>query len=155
MDLTQIKADLLRKLHIQEPTDAPDYMLDDVLNAINAAGQLLNAAGYPFWEKSQVPLVVTEATKTQAIDARAVVQVTFENGISLFRASSLQQLIQYGAVFADDEADASLDQVARVFHVDVSGTASDGKVAITVGPSPLLDQTLSTFANYPSLNPTI
>jgi hypothetical protein len=145
MNLPDIKDDLLRKLYIERPASSPDYVLDDILHAINSAGQLLNSIGFPFWEKKTTELSFSHIIPERVLDARKVEVVRSKStGLALQRASSRGQVKQWEAMFESAEGnfnDAGY-QIARVFFSEAEVPSTLKQVRLQVGPSPLLEQTV-------------
>lgn len=145
MTLPEIKEDLLRKLFIERAASAPDYVVQDVLQAINGASQTLNGLGVPFWERSTVDKSFDETNNVRVFNARKVQSVrSKETGLALSQASSKQEVLNYDALFESargNEVDGGF-QKARIYFVESERPASKNQVRVLVGPGPLLDQVL-------------
>jgi hypothetical protein len=146
MNLPDIKNDLLRKLFIERPGNSPDYVLDDVLHAINSAGQLLNSIGFPFWAKETIDLKFSHIIPERVLDARKVEVVRSKStGLALQRASSRAQVKQWESIFesAEGNYNSAGYQSARVFFSEAEVPSTLKQVRLRVGPSPLLEQTVT------------
>jgi len=145
MNLPEIKADLLRKLFIEQAATAPAYVVQDVLQAINSAAQLLNVMGDPFWEKGITEKAFDEVIDEHVLDARSVASVrSVATGIALAKSSSLQQVINYDSIYEsarDNEVDSQY-KTARIYYAAAERPASTSQVRVSVGPTPLSSQSL-------------
>lgn len=115
MNLKEVKEDVLRKVGIEFPNTAPDYVDEDVLTAINTAGQVLNSAGFPFWkiDKESVDatsdLDSTNKIYTKTIDGHSVKRVVVRlqesklQFIPLLRSPSEDEVINFHFIYGSDK----------------------------------------------------
>ena len=141
MTLTDIRDDLLRKLGIEDPGDASALVETDVLHAINAAGQLLNAAGDPYWRLKNEGLNFSKTTASADIDGHSIKHVRVKDGGKpLLEADSLWQLEQYQNIYMpgtlNPEPEAGYE--AECYYIEAqSGPVGATQVTVHVGPKPL------------------
>lgn len=135
MNLQEIRDDLLRKVGVETPGDAPSYVLSDVLAALNMAGQALNAAGDPFWFVRSD----TGTGASHALSGHSVKRVVQDNSarIPLSRVHSVTELNRFHRIYlgmTDAEvADATNEPMA--YCVEQNG--EDGEITVYIGPSNL------------------
>ena len=137
MNLPKIKADLLRKLNIENPATAPSYIVDDVLTAMNSAGQFMNSAGHPFWLPRTDSVAFGAVTEADLANARAVIAVRRQNGTPLFRTKGKHDFQNFEQIYG-----AAKSGLARCFLVQPKEPASDATLVLSIGPSDLDAQTL-------------
>jgi hypothetical protein len=142
MLLVDIRKDLLRKLGVETPSDAPAYVDEDVLTAINLAGQVLNTAGDPFWLTDEVIVTVDGSTKTKVIDGHSVKTARISaTNLPLLRAESLWQLEQYHSIYLGDATPAA-SYAPQAYFVDTTSAADALVVTVHFGPRPMVSTEL-------------
>jgi len=145
MNLPEIKNDLLRKLGIENPSDAPANIIQDVLTALNMAGQLLNASGDPFWLLTTDSVSLSSVVTSKVIDGHSVKIVRSSDNIPLLRCESLHQLDNYAAIYLGDTGEGPHD--AQAYYVETKANPADGGdvlVTIHFGPTDLSEETITT-----------
>jgi len=135
--LVDIRTDLLRKLGLETPADAPAYVDEDVLTAMNTAGQVLNVAGDPFWLVDTTDVTVNDVTQSQVIEGHSVKSVRVkDSNLPLLRAESLWQINQYHSIYLGDSVAAS-SYKPQAYFVDSTSANDALVVTVHVGPRPL------------------
>lgn len=135
MNLPDIKADLLRKLDVEDTSDAEAWLLADVLTAVNTAGQVLNAAGTPFWMLETSDVGVSESAPSVTLSTARAVKSVGRLITPLFKAESLYDVTNFHSLYLreTDAAAAAKEHQPQCYYPEISG----GQVVLHFGPRKL------------------
>lgn len=103
LQIIQVRNDLLSKLGIDDPTTADALTLQDVVVAINAAGQLLQTAGEDYFTREQMSIGIYAGTSIYQLN-RSVQSILGPVRLGtkpLFGLESQGQYDQFDRIFGD------------------------------------------------------
>lgn len=134
MNLPAIKADLLRKVFVENPATAPSYLVEDILTAVNSAGEFLNMIGFPFWMAKDATEAVDAITAIITIeDARGVHRVArASDGVPLFPIADSHGMRAFGQNYRVNGT-----HTLRAYRVLTPPTPDAREIKVEVGPAPI------------------
>jgi hypothetical protein len=144
MSLTVIQArnDLLSKLGILDAADADAITLQDVVVAINGAGQILQTAGQEYFTKERITVGVYAGTSIYQIpgSVQSVLgPVLLDDEKPLRGLESQGQYDQFGRIFLGETAYGPTDGVPKAYWVDYTKLGNEGEICdiqIWLAPKP-------------------
>lgn len=102
MQIIQVRNDLLSKLGIEDPASATALTLQDVVVAINGAGQMLQTAGQDYFTREEITVSIYAGTSIYAIprSTQAILGDALLDGEKPLRALESQgQYDQFDRIF--------------------------------------------------------
>lgn len=119
-------------------SNLPAQVDADVLHAMNAAAQLLNAAGDPYWQVAKTTLEVGTLAYEFKLDGHRVKSVCLEHTRRLLlRVHSIRQLYEYHDLYigGDESPDAAYE--VRAYYIEAESGDTGHIVKLHFGPRPL------------------
>jgi hypothetical protein len=144
MSLTVIQArnDLLSKLGIEDPAEASALTLQDVVVAINGAGQMLQTAGQEYFTKERISVGIYAGTSIYPIPRttqNAIGNVLLDDAKPLTGLDSEGQYNQFGrTVLGETEYGPGVGE-PRAYWVDFTKDGDSGDICdinLWVAPTP-------------------
>ena len=102
LTIVQVRNDLLSKLGIEVPADADALTLQDVVVAINGAGQILQTAGEDYFTREEITVAIYAGTSIYPISRsiQAILgPVRLDDEKPLFALQSQGEYDQFGRMF--------------------------------------------------------
>jgi hypothetical protein len=144
MSLTVIQArnDLLSKLGIEDPAEASALTLQDVVVAINGAGQMLQTAGQEYFTKERISVGIYAGTSIYPIPRttqNAIGNVLLDDAKPLTGLDSEGQYNQFGRTFLGETEYGPGVGEPRAYWVDFTKDGDSGDICdinLWVAPTP-------------------
>jgi hypothetical protein len=136
MTLKELRDDLLRKVWVEYPNTAPDFVFEDVTIAINAALQIMWSGPVDYFRRTKTTFSLTTAEKVCDQNVQEVIGpvIIASTGAEIIRALDQQQF-----TFAAQRhlGSAAMDSaVPIIYWVDAERQSADDSVKVTMRFSP-------------------
>lgn len=144
MSLTVIQArnDLLSKLGILDAAEASAQTLQDIVVAINGAGQMLQTAGQQYFTKERISVGIYAGTSIYQIpraNQNVIGNVLLDDEKPLLGLESEGQYNEFGRIFMGETTYGPGDGVPKAYWVDFAKDGTTGDICdinIWLAPTP-------------------
>lgn len=148
LQIIQVRNDLLSKLGIDDPTAATAQVLQDVLVAINAAGQLLQTAGQDYFTREEIDIGIYAGTSIYQLNrnVQAVLGPVRLGTKPLFALESQGQYDQFDRIFADGTNYGPGSGEPQAYWPKFLKSGSSGDICdieVYFAPTPLIPATVT------------
>lgn len=158
MQLVEVRDDCLRKVWIEQSSNAPDYILEDIKNAVNQALQLIWLAGPDHFRRTDFTFDTTAGTSSYSLDTSlqevlGPVRID-DTGTQIRPVSDRGNFDHYYTRFLGADSESSVTGTPVAYYVDRRNANAEDNQAITMLLSPTPDSTYTLSFEGSTTAPT-